>query len=120
MGGDEARGRCATLGPEADRCGEDGWGDGMNALAEVCERSGRGRRPVCGCMVPTSELQNGREGTECLGQGWGKGELTRRGEIKAFQGREQKNLTKCTIHLLPSERCSSGRYIVFTTKLLRS
>lgn len=89
MGGDEAKGRCATLGPEVDRCEGDGWGDGMNALAEVCERSGRGRRPLCECMVPTSELWNGREGTGCLGQGWGKGELTKRGEMKALQGQEQ-------------------------------
>lgn len=42
-----------------------------------------------------------------------------RSEIKEFQiCQDQKNLTKSTIHLLPSERCSSGRYIAFTTKLL--
>lgn len=69
MGGDEAGGRCATLGPEADRCGGDRWRDRMNGLVEVWERSGRGKRPLYGCRVPTSELQNGREETGCWGQG---------------------------------------------------
>lgn len=70
----------------------------MTALAEICERSEREKRPgwdpglyVDRWVVLTSnELQNGREETGCLRQGWGQGMLTRR-EVRLRSSRFAKS-----------------------------